>query len=57
MSVFLITVVKELLLVPGLREDLTFVFGVFSPQSLLQADENDLLTGICNRTDLVVELN
>ena len=36
---------------------LTFVFGVFSTHSLLQADENDLLTVIGNFTDLPVELH
>ena len=39
--IFLFTVVKEVLLVPGLRYDLAFVLNVFSPPCLAYVDEDE----------------
>ena len=43
----LFTVVKQVLLVPGVRDDLSFVLGVFSPTCLSSFDETDLLAQKC----------
>ena len=48
---------KNLLLVPELRDDLTFSLGTFSAQSLSYVDENDLLTEVRNFSNFLVEMD
>ena len=54
--VFLLTVVKNVITLPGVRDDLSFVRGVFSMPSLTVVPEATLLAEIRVFTDLLVEL-
>ena len=55
--VFLFTVVKNVVTLPGLRDDLSFVRSVFSLPSLHFIAEDALLEEVRNFTDLLVEMN
>ena len=55
-SVFILTVVKNVIALPGVRDDLSFVRGVFSLPSINIVPEDVLLAEIRVFTDLLVEL-
>ena len=53
---FLLTVVKKILLLPGIRDDLSFALGVFSRPSLSYIAEENLPDEVHNFTDLLKEV-
>ena len=55
-SVFILTVVKNVIALPGVRDDLSFVRGVFCLPSINIVPEDVLLAEIRVFTDLLVEL-
>ena len=55
--VFILTVVKNIISLPGVRDDLSFVRGVFSLPSVNVLPEDALLSEIRVFTNLLVELS
>ena len=53
---FLLSVVKNVLLLPGIRDDLAFVQSVFSSPRLVCVEESVLLAEIRNFTGSLVEM-